>query len=203
MVPAIESVAVERVLPGTLRIHVNEREPIAQVGLVRADGTVAGRYTVDARGHFMFPIESVQRATPLALTNDFLPVLLGVQPQDIRPGRQSESPKVHSALELIQAFNRSSLVGLVDVKHIDLSRPGVLVLMTCQGNEITFGPSDFDTQLRRWRTVRDHAVRFGRHLAALDLSVGNNSPMQWVDAAGVAPAPAQPIKPSPYKKKHV
>jgi len=203
MVPAIESVAVERVLPGTLRIHVSEREPLAQVWLVRPDGTAGGRYTVDARGHFMFPIEPVQRATPPAWTNDCLPALLGVQAQDIRPGRQSESPQVHAALELIQAFNRSSLVGLVDVKHIDVSRAGVLVLTTGQGNEITFGPEDFETQLRRWRTVRDHAARFGRHLATLDLAVGNNSPMQWIDAAVVTPVPARPLRPSPYKKKHV
>jgi cell division septal protein FtsQ len=203
LVPAIETVAVERVLPGTLRIHVSEREPLAQVNLGKPEGTKGGRYTVDARGHFMYPIEPVQRATPPALTNDFLPLLLGVQPQDVRAGRQSEAPQVHAALDLIQAFNRSSLVGIVDVKHIDLSRPGTLVLTTVQSNEITFGPGDFELQLRRWRTVHDHAARFGRHLATLDLAVGNNSPMQWIDAAAVAAPPARPIKPSPYKKKHV
>jgi len=126
-----------------------------------------------------------------------------VPPQDIRAGRQSEAPQVHAALELVQAFNRSSLVGLVDVKQIDVSRAGTLVLTTSQGNEITFGMGDFDAQLRRWRIVHDHAARFGRLLLTLDLAVGNNSPMQWVDASGAAPAPARPIKPSPYKKKHV
>lgn len=203
MVPAIESIAIERVLPGTLRIHVSEREPLAQVNLPRSEGMAGGRYTVDARGHFMFPIETMQRATPPALTNDYLPALLGVRPQDVRAGRQSESPQVHAALDLLQAFNRSSLVGVVEVKHIDVSRPGALVLTTVQGNEITFGPGDFELQLRRWRTVHDHAARFGRHLATLDLAVGNNSPMQWLDAAAVGAPPARPPKPSPYKKKHV
>lgn len=203
MAPAIESVAVERALPGTLRIHVTEREPIAQVVLVRHDGSLGGRYTLDAHGHFMFPIEPAQRATPPPQTNDPLPELLGLQTQDVRPGRTTEVPQVHAALALVRAFNSSPMLGMVDVKHIDVRQAGVLVLMTRQGNEITFGLRDYETQLRRWRTVHDQASRFGRHISALDLAVGNNCPMQWIDAAGVQPTPPRPLKPSAYRKKHV
>lgn len=203
MAPAIESVAVERALPGTLRIHVTEREPIAQVMLVRQDGSPGGRYTLDAQGYFMFPIEPTQRATPPAQTNDFLPELIGLQAQDIRPGRTTEAPQVHAALALVRAFNRSPMLGLVDIKHIDVRQAGVLVLTTRQGNETTFSLGDFDAPLRRWRTVHDHASRFGRHITSLDLAVGNNCPMQWVDASGVSPAPPRPLKPSAYRKKHV
>jgi cell division septal protein FtsQ len=203
MVPAIESVAVERALPGTLRIHVTEREPIAQVVLVRQDGSPGGRYTLDAQGHFMYPIEPAQRATPPAQTNDSLPELVGMLPQDVRPGRTTEAPQVHAALALVRAFNRSPMLGIVDVKHIDVRQAGVLVLMTRQENVITFGLSDFELQLRRWRTVHEHASRLGRHVTALDLAVGNNCPMQWVDAAGVSPTPPRPFKSSPYRKKHV
>jgi len=203
MAPAIESVAVERSLPGTLRIHVTEREPIAQVLLVRQDGTPGGRYTLDAHGYFMFPIEPAQRATPPAQTNDSLPGLLGVLSQDVRPGRTTEASQVHAALALVLAFNRSPMLGMVDVKHIDVRQAGVLVLTTRQGNEVTFSLGDFEPQLRRWRTVHDHSSRFGRHITALDLAVGNNCPMQWVDASGLSPALPRPIKPSAYRKKHV
>jgi len=203
MAPAIEAVAVERALPGTLRIHVTEREPIAQVLLVRQGGSPGGRYTLDANGHFMFPIEPAQRASPPAQTNDALPEFLGILPQDVRPGRTTEAPQVHAALALVRAFNRSPMLGIVDVKLIDMRQAGVLVLTTRQGNEITFGPGDFEPQLRRWRTVHDHAARFGRHISGLDLAVGNNCPMQWVDAAGVSLAPPRPLKPSAYRKKHV
>ncbi len=203
MAPAIESVAVERALPGTLRIHVTEREPIAQVLLVRQDGSPGGRYTLDANGHFMFPIEPAQRAIPPAQTNDALPELLGMQPQDVRPGRTTEAPQVHAALALVRAFNRSPMLGIVDIKLIDTRQAGVLVLTTRQGNEVTFGLGDFEPQLRRWRIVSDHASRFGRHITGLDLAVGNNCPMQWIDAAGVPPTPPRPLKPSAYRKKHV
>ena len=58
LVPAIEGVVVERVLPKTLRIRVSEREPVAKVIFqqARAGGVCeGGSYTLDANGFFMFP----------------------------------------------------------------------------------------------------------------------------------------------------
>src|SRR6185369_5041854 len=52
LVPAIESVIIERVLPGTLRIRVTEREPIAQVLVQQLQGAEGGVYTLDANGFF-------------------------------------------------------------------------------------------------------------------------------------------------------
>jgi cell division septal protein FtsQ len=207
LVPAIESVSLERVLPGGLRISVTEREPIAQVILPQArpsDAYVSGVYTLDVTGHFMFPIEAVQRGTPSVQTNDHLPILLGIPARDIRPGRQSETPQVLAALALVRDFERSPMADLVDLKQIDVSTPGALVVTTGQGNELTFGLSDFDAQLRRWRLVHDYAQRFGKHIDTLDLMVANNAPMLWTDATGITPPPApKRSKNSPYKKKHV
>lgn len=207
LVPAIESVVVERVLPRTLRLRVTEREPVAQVVLaqLRAGGAYdGGVYTIDAGGCFMFPVDAMQRAVPAVQTNEHLPVITGIPARDIRPGKQAESPQVIAALGLIQAFERSQMVGLVDLKQIDVATPGVLVVTTGQGNELSFGLLDFDTQLRRWRLVHDQAQRFGRHITALDLAVANNAPMLWTDASGIAPLPPpKPLKASRYKKKHV
>jgi cell division septal protein FtsQ len=207
LVPAIESVSLERVLPGGLRICVTEREPIAQVVLPQArpaNGYEGGVYTLDVSGHFMFPIEVVQRATPAAQTNDHLPIIVGIPARDVRPGRRSETPQVLAALALVRDFERSPMAGLADLKHIDVTTPGALVVTTGQGNELTFGLSDFDAQLRRWRLVHDYAQRFGKHITALDLMIANNAPMLWTDASGLTPPPA-PKRPknSPYKKKHV
>ncbi|PYJ05639.1 MAG: hypothetical protein DME25_08080, partial [Verrucomicrobia bacterium] len=156
LVPAIESVVVERVLPGTLTLRVTEREPIAQVLFpsLRAGGQYPGGvYTLDANGYFMFPVEASQRAVPLAQTNDHLPVITGLPARDIRPGKQTEVLQVHAALALVKAFERSPMAGLADLKQIDAATPGLLVVRTGQGNELTFGLMDFDAQLRRWRLV--------------------------------------------------
>ena len=207
LVPAIESVSLERALPGTLRVRVTEREPIAQVVLPQvraANGDESGVYTLDANGYFMFPIEAVQRTTPAVQTNDHLPIIIGIPARDVRPGRQSETPQVLAALALVQDFERSPMAGMVDLKQVDVTTPGSLVVTTGQGNELTFGISDFDAQLRRWRLVHDYAQRFGKHITALDLMVANNAPMLWTDASGITPPPApKRTKNSPYKKKHV
>lgn len=207
LVPAIELVCLERVLPGTLRVRVTEREPIAQVALPQmraANGYEGGVYTLDPNGYFMFPIEAVQRTLPVVQTNDPLPVIVGIPARDVRPGRQSETPQVLAALALVRDFERSPMAGMVDLKQVDVTTPGLLVVTTGQGNELTFGLSDFDAQLRRWRLVHDYALRFGKHITTLDLMVANNAPMLWTDATGIVPPPApRRTKDSPYKKKHV
>ncbi len=207
LVPAIESVVVERVLPGGLRIRVMEREPVARVifpSARPANGSEVGTLTLDAHGYFMFPIEVVQRASPAAPTNEHLPVIIGIPSRDIRPGRQAETPQVRAALALARDFDRSPMAGLVDLKQIDVTTPGILLVTTEQGNELTFSLADFDGQLRRWRLVHDYAQRFGKHITSLDLAVANNAPMLWTDVSGIAPLPPpKPLKASPYKKKHV
>ncbi len=204
LVPAIESVVVERVLPHTLRLRVTEREPVAQVVFPQLRA-VGGRrvYTLDAAGWFMFPIEAHQRSTPPAQTNEHLPVISGITLADVRPGRQSESTQVLAALKLIQAFERSPMIGLADIRQIDLSSPNILTVATGQNSEVVFGLQDLDGQLRRWRLVHDHGQRTGRQLASLDLSVANNVPARWLEASA-APSPVpKASKPSAYRKKHV
>src|SRR6266498_2204818 len=190
LVPAIESVVVERVLPRTLSLRVTEREPIAQVLFPHlrsgagGGGDDGGICTLDASGYFMFPVEASQRAVPVAQTNDHLPVITGLPPRDIRPGKQTELIQVHAALALLQAFERSPMAGLVDLKQIDIATPGVLVVKTAQGNELTFGLADFDAPLRRWQVVANYAQRSGKHIESLDLAIANNLPMIWTDASG-------------------
>ena len=206
LVPAIERVTVERVVPHTLRIRVTEREPIAQIVFpqLRASGVYdRGIYTLDAAGYFMFPVEGQQRATPAALTNDYLPVIVGIPLSDMRPGHQVESPQVRAALELIQAFDRSPMSGLVDLKQIDVGTAGVLLVTTGQSNEVTFGLCELNAQLRRWRAAYDYGQKTSKHVAWIDLSVSNNVPARWLEASLVPSPPARSVKPSPYKRKHV
>lgn len=206
LMPAIESVDVERVLPHTLRIRVTEREPIAQFQFpqIRAGGVYGGGvYLLDAKGCVMAPLEPQQRSVPVVQTNEHLPILSGIPLTDLRPGRPAESPQVHAALRLIEALDRSPMAGLVEFTRIDLSAPGILQVTTGQNSEVIFGLNDIEGQLRRWRLVYDHGQLVGKHLASIDLSVSNNLPARWLEAS-IVPGPVQKFaKPSRYKKKNV
>ena len=150
----------------------------------------------------MLPLE-VHRRQATALGFDTLPTLTGVAGVDLRPGHRVESRQIQAALRLILEFTRSPMLGLVDLTAVDLSVPQILQVSTSQGAVVTFGIESLHLQLQRWRRVHDFALQTGRSVASLDLSVSNNVPARWA-AGGVSPAPrAQPVKPSPYKKKHV
>ena len=88
--PPIQFAAVERVLPHTLKIAVNEREPVAQtlVTLVRPGGALdQAVYDFDEEGYVMRPLDPRWRSKPPD-ANERLPILVGVPPTDPRPGKQ-------------------------------------------------------------------------------------------------------------------
>jgi len=204
LIPAIQSVAAERVLPHTLRIRVSERQPVAQCVIPQPNGRIVEQAVLllDAEGFVILPLTAEQRSTP-ASTNDHLPMLLGVQARELHPGRVVESPQIRAALRFLESFEHSHMAGLVDLKQIDLGAPGILQVVTEQASEVTFGLGDFDAQLRRWFVVYEHGRKAGKHVAWLDLSVSNNVPARWVEASLLPPLPAKSAKPAKPRRKNV
>jgi cell division septal protein FtsQ len=201
----VQSVSIERALPRTLRIRVAEREPIAQINVLRPrehGGIEASVLQMDGEGYVTVPLEPRQRSAN-AQAAEPLPVLLGINPSDLQPGRRLDNPQVLAALRLIQDFSSSPIATLVEVKTIDVSGYQVLTVTTSQGSEITLGLNDLDRQLRRWLEIFDFGQRMGKSLASLDLAITNHIPARWLDAAVVTPAPPKPLKPLRVKKKHV
>ncbi|MEQ2006519.1 MAG: FtsQ-type POTRA domain-containing protein [Limisphaerales bacterium] len=206
LVPLIQSAAVERVLPDTLRIRVTERVPVAQVAVLRP--SAGGRYTtvihlLDATGFVMLPPDRTMVADPTALQIDWLPELRGVNDVDLKLGRQVESAQVRAALRLLTHFERSAMFGRADIRRVDVSGLEVLAVTTSTGGEVTFGSNrDFDTQLRRWRAVQDVATQQGKVISTLDVSISQNLPARWVEASSLPAPPAKPAKPAPYRRKN-
>jgi hypothetical protein len=73
------------------------------------------------------------------------------------------------------------MAGLVDLRRIDVSSPGVVVATTGQGGEITFALDNLDQQLRRWREIYDLGMSENKMIASLDLAVENNVPVRWAE----------------------
>ena len=191
LVPAIQTVAVERVLPNTLKIRVVEREPVAQMQ----------SYLLDGEGFAMLPLENQQRAVPAP--QDHYPMVTGVGANELRAGRQVESPLVRTALNFLAAFDHSAMAPLVDITRVDVSTPDVLHIFTAQQNEVIFRTTDFEKQLNRWYLVHAKGQEQARQIASLDLSVSDYVPLRWLESAAVPPTAGKLRKPSPYKKKHV
>jgi cell division protein FtsQ len=205
MMPMVATVSVERILPKTLCIRVTEREPVAQVNVLRPrpnGGLESAVFHLDAEGYVMQPLDPRQRTAPLVPTNDVLPVLNGLKPTDVQPGRSVRTPEALAALRLIAEFAYSPMSGLVDLRRVDVTAPDVIVVTTGQGSEVTFGLQDLDKQMRRWREIHDLGHRLNRNVASIDLAVSNNVPVRWLEAS-VTPAPAKAPKTLRPRKKHV
>lgn len=205
MVPMVATVSLERILPRTLRIRVTEREAVAQVNQARmrtGGGLELAVFHVDAAGFVMLPVDPQQRVAPLVASEESLPVLKGINPSGVVPGRHIVSSQVAAALNLVSQFPYSPMAGLVDLRSVDVSAPDVLVVTTGQGSEVTFGLNDVERQFSRWREIHELGLRMNRNVASIDLAVSNNVPVRWLEA-NVAPPPAKPPKTSRTKKRHV
>ena len=206
LVPLVQSVSVERILPHTLRIRITEREPIGQVNIPRprrGGGVELAVYQLDADGYVMVPLDPRQRATLLNQPSDALPVICGINGSELQSGRRIGAPQVQAALQLIIAFEQSPMAGLVDLRRIDVSSPEVLVVTTGQGSEVTFALTDLEQQLRRWHTVFELGQKTSNAIATLDLAVTNNIPVRWLEASAVPAAAPKLPKPLRSRKKHV
>lgn len=207
LVSAIDSVSVERVLPRTLKIRVKERDPIAQVDIPRADGAggiAVSVFQLDGNGVVMQPLDPRLCTVPLAQINPQLPVIAGLNVFQLQPGRRVDLPQVQAALQLITAFGRSPMAGLVDLCRVDVSGSGVIIVTTGQGSVITFGLDNQEQQLRRWRQIYDLGLSQQRSIATADLAVENNVPVRWM-MASLVPAAVTPkaVKPLKYRRRNV
>jgi cell division septal protein FtsQ len=204
LVPFIQSVSVERILPRTLRIRVSEREPVAQivVSRTRIGGALEQMvYHLDTEGWVMAPLDPRQRAVPQNPVPEQLPLISGVKEAQV--GRRVELPQAKAALQLIDVFEHSPMAGVTELKKIDVSAVDVLVASTGQGGEVSFGLTDLEQQLRRWQVIYEMGQKMGKAVATLDLAVSNNVPATWIEASVVPPLPPKAPKILRNKKKHV
>jgi len=193
----LDSISVERVLPCTLKIRVTERKPIAQVNMPRAAGAndiALSVFQFDAMGVAMQPWDTQLRVVPLSQMKDAaLPVITGLNAAQLQPGHRIGVPEAQAALQLIVAFSHSAMAGVVDLRRIDVSAPGIVVVTTGGGGEITFATQNLEQQLARWREIYELGRRNHKIIVSANLAVANNVPVRWIEAGGV---PAATLKDS-------
>jgi cell division septal protein FtsQ len=206
LVSMLDSVSVERILPQTLKIRVTERTPVAQIDVPHLDasgGLVFSVFELDARGDVLQPEDPRQCTLPALQLDTTLPVVVWTNLSQLQPGRRLASPQLRGALQLIAAFRHSPMSGLADLRQMDVSAPGVILVTTAQGSQITFGLQEPDRQLRRWRQIYDWGFRQGKTIATLDLAVENDIPVNWVLANASPLINSKPVKPAKFRRKNV
>ena len=179
--PMVESAAVDRVLPDTLRIRVTERRPVAQVILYRqgANGALAHqRFWIDGKGVVIPPLDP--RLAAKQRPKKWLPVLLGVKQAELLPGRTLDTPQARAALQLINHYDLSPMAGLAHLRQIDVSGRETMEMITWQGARVTLSLHGLDRQLARWRQIHDLGRQHNRAIATVDLSIKNNLPVRWM-----------------------
>ena len=155
----------------------------------------------------MKPRDPHECVVPIAQLNPQLPVIAGLNPVRLKLGEPVPAPEadhVSAALELISEFDHSPMAGLVDLRRVDISAPGVLIVTTGQGGEITFGLQNFAQQFARWRGIYDYGKRMNKgDIATADLAVANNLPVHWMLASTVPVVNKPKAKPLKNRRNNV
>jgi hypothetical protein len=95
------------------------------------------------------------------------------------------------------------MYSLTDLEEVHVGYSEVLPGQLRRGTQVIFGLDGFDRQMRRWRSIHEHAGVIGRDLAWLDLSVTNNLPARWMESTNVVVPPPRAPKPPRPAKRHV
>lgn len=163
--PSVQKACVARELPSTLKITVEERQPVA---IIRPDSRTGSRllqevFYIDENGYVMKPVpgEDLKR----------LPVIRGVAADYVIEGSKMDRPEVLSALNLIRQVDFSDLKSDLDLRVIRVVRGEYLVIRTLKDQGLVRFRVDFlGEQVKRLRSVLDFANREGRVVKMIDLT---------------------------------
>lgn len=206
MIPWVKRAEVEALRPDCLRLGVWEREPLVQVVVWRlnpVDGSAwAETNYLDGDGFVLPPLHAQWMAPGDPADFAHLTRLAGLDRAEVNPGQRIRRPNVTAALDLVRAYEASTMFSLVDLEEVDVSGGNVLKGSLRHGSRVTFGFGDFERQMRLWRSIHDYTSSQSRAIDWLDLSVTNNLPARLRDiSASAVPsaippaAPARPVKP--------
>jgi cell division septal protein FtsQ len=187
--PQVESVEVTRYLPNRIEITVKERKPTAWLAAAPGEKAVTTEPThlLDASGIVFQP-----KRVPHEFKS--LPVITGVQTEDLDPGKLIRKAEVIAALELLRHTRDT---GSIKVTSVDVSKGCFIVATDQRRAQLTFGLDDIAGQLDRLGIVRSEAALIGQEIQTINLIPVRNIPVTFIqpvasedDAPEPPPAPA-------------
>ena len=195
--PQVESVDVTRYLPNRIEVTVKERKPTAWLAAnpVEKNSAAEPKHLLDANGIVFQP-----RRVPHEFKS--LPVITGVQTEDLDPGKPIRKAEVLAALDLLSRTRDNSSL---KVTAVDVSK-GCFIIATDQRRaQLIFGLDDIAGQLERLEAVRREALLIGQEIQTINLIPMRNIPVTFIQPTTAenedAPEPAPGPKTMPAKMK--
>jgi cell division septal protein FtsQ len=140
MHPRVGDVNMSRVVPNRIVCDVAERVPVA---LVFADRFLE----IDGEGMVM----EDDAYTPLL----DLPIITGVSSEEVRPGKTTESSRVHAALDVLRAARRLGDERSWAISEVHVGRDGVVARSLENDRVLILGNTDYENRLRKYFLLRD------------------------------------------------
>lgn len=174
-IPQVADVCIERHLPDHIAVTITARHPVAWVAPADKDADPFDpekSLLVDDTGFLM---------KPRIIQADFyhLPVIYGVQSDNIRDGEPLLNEDLHRALALLDETARHPEC-LLNIRTMNISRGYCVDVVSDRNAHITFSTDDFSEQLGRLRQLLEHCRDTGRELDSVNLMVRRNTPVTFV-----------------------
>jgi len=186
--PQVEDVLVQRHLPHRITIDVSERRPVAWLCATAEEdpATSTTACLIDARGIAI-------RTWTILPEYLHLPIICGVNLENVAPGQRVPDLDVQAALELVRLTFQSTRY---DVRTIDISKHYCLVVTDRTRVKVTFGLDRIADQLARLNLLLDHLEPSRREIQTVNLLLERNLAVTFASKAPAqSPAPVASTEP--------
>jgi len=172
-IPSVAAARLQRQLPSTLVISVDERQPIARLAPVSRSGARLGQaiYYIDQNGFVIKP-KPGERLKPL-------PLITGVDSDYVVEGTRLDRPEVLSALNLLRLADYSAIKNDLDLTQIEVQKKGYLIIRTQNKGSIRFRTDYLSQQIQRLEHILDKAREDQHVVRTVDLSPERNVPVTY------------------------
>jgi cell division protein FtsQ len=174
-IPHVASVRVERHLPDTLYLFVEERRPVALLAPTPTAGMQLAQpmYYIDSRGFVLKPKPGEKLMA--------LPVIRGISSDEVVEGEVSNYPDLKAALLFLREASMTTVRDGLDCSKVLLEGPGRFVVSTPKGGKIRFRTSYLSEQFERLNVIFEYAENKGRTVQTVDLTPERNVPVTFLN----------------------
>lgn len=179
----VHTAEVERLLPGTIVVRVEERKPVAWIvprGKEEDPYSPVHSLLADARGTLL-------RIDEVLPEYHHLPLILGVRPELIAPGEPISAPEVRAALDLLRINGLGTLQTRFQIRTIDISREYCLRVTDQRKAELTFGLEDLEHQLDNYQRLTEYGDATGQEIQTANLALQRNIPVTFFPLPEIEP----------------